>query len=56
MVTSPYEGKILEWDEKPRTNKVTYLHKKVMMLIWLPSNSNPFSVERFGSYTNFITG
>ena len=23
MVTTPYEWKILEWDEKPQTNKLT---------------------------------
>ena len=25
MVTSPYDGKILEWDENPKTNKSTIL-------------------------------
>ena len=31
MVTSPYEWNILEWDEKPQTNKQTNKHAIIIL-------------------------
>ena len=30
MVTSPYDWKILEWDDKPQTNKQSNIGRKVL--------------------------
>ena len=41
MVTSPYEWKILKWDEKPQTNKQTHNNHKRHQLKWVKNSMRP---------------
>ena len=44
MVTSPYEWKILEWDDKPQTNKKTSNHSFAQVCLLLENLSQMSNV------------